>query len=115
MGLEAFGVDRHLDADRDYLSSADWLDYRLEAGAWGTVISHMAFSKHFIHRYLRSDGEDYAYAMKYREILDSLRPGGVFLYAPSLPFVERHLDAKAYELTLREAAGGLCASAVRRR
>jgi hypothetical protein len=47
-------------------------------------------------------------------ILDSLKKGGTFYYAPSLPFVERHLDPGRYALAARGIKPGLGVSAVTR-
>jgi hypothetical protein len=113
-GIDAHGVDRHAAAGRAYLHEADWGGFRLAPGSWGTVVSNMAFSNHFIYHYLADDGEGYACAMKYREILESLKPRGSFRYAPALPFVERYLDPRHYEFAYREVGRGLGASSVTR-
>jgi hypothetical protein len=113
-GVDAHGIDRHAAEGRGYLRRGDWESFRLESGAWGTVVSHMAFSNHFIYHYLADDGEGYACAMKYREILESLKPLGSFHYAPALPFVEKYLDPGEYEIAYRELGNGLGASSVTR-
>lgn len=95
-GLEAYGVDRIIEGEAAWLLRASWEEVELGAGRWGTVISHLAFSNHAIHHYLRRDGVDLAYARRYMSILSSLLPGGSFCYAPSLPFLEVHLDRGAW-------------------
>ena len=70
----------------------------LPAGSLGTVLSHLGFSLHFLHHHLRPGDEALRYARRYMEVLRSLRPGGVFAYAPGLPFVEEHLDAGRWRL-----------------
>ncbi len=89
-GIESYGVDRDVDTT-DYLHEANWLEYTFTPDTWGTVISHMAFSNHFIHHNLRADGDFEIYAKKYMEILKSLKLGGRFIYAPSLSFMEEIL------------------------
>ena len=89
-GIEAFGVDRNVDT-MDYLFKIGWLEWPFNSNTWGTVISHMAFSNHFIHHHLKNDGNFSIYASKYMEILSSLKKGGSFIYAPSLPFIEELL------------------------
>jgi SAM-dependent methyltransferase len=115
LGIEATGVDRSLRRPGPYLVEADWMDFPLPEGAWGAVVSHMAFSNHFARRRLESGGRDIAYARRYREILISLRPGGTFYYAPSLPFIERFVDREEFSVETREVAPGLGTAAIRRR
>lgn len=79
---------------------------------WGTVISHLAFSNHAIHHYLRRDGVDLDYARRYMEIRASLRPGGSFCYAPSLPFLEVHLDRAGWGLESAPVTASLRSSRV---
>lgn len=99
-GLETFGFDRFA-SDNPYLSNADWFEFHFEKGRWGTIISHLGFSNHFYHHHVRNDGNFAEYARKYVEILESLKPGGCFHYAPALPFVEQYLDSEKYRLTTR--------------
>ncbi|MBN2025777.1 MAG: hypothetical protein JW854_03280 [Actinobacteria bacterium] len=115
IGIEAYGIDRMV-GRVSYLLEADWIDARLGDGDWGTIIAHMSFSNHFIHQHLRREGRYIDYARKYMEILGALRVGGVFVYAPGLPFIERHLSGVAYNcertpvqglLALPEAEAGV--------
>jgi len=89
-GVEAYGLDR-LMSESSYIYASDWLDFQFAPAAWGTIISNMAFSNHFWHHHLRMDGQHVAYARKYMEMLQSLKQGGKFVYAPGLPFIERFL------------------------
>ncbi|MHB1293773.1 MAG: methyltransferase domain-containing protein [Anaerolineae bacterium] len=89
-GMEAYGIDR-LVAPVPFLQEADWLTYRYEPETWGTVLSHLAFSNHFVFHHLYQRGRPQAYAAAYMAILGSLREGGAFYYAPGLPFIERFL------------------------
>lgn len=88
--IESYGMDRNVQ-NIDGFYKASWFDEKLTPNTWGTIISHMAFSNHFIHHHLRSDGDYEKYAEKYMEILKSLKLGGSFIYAPSLPFIEQVL------------------------
>jgi SAM-dependent methyltransferase len=114
LGFEAFGVDRRIGRPGTYRVEADWSAFALRERSWGAVVSHMAFSNHFIRRHAERDGRDIDLALRYREILRSLRPGGTFYYAPSLPFIERYLDRGEYSVETRALAAGFGASAVRR-
>lgn len=97
MGVEAFGVDRFAPESR-WTRRADWLGPPLQPRRWGTILSHMSFSNHFAHHHLRANGRFEAYAAKYAEALAALVPGGSFIYAPGLPFVEDVLPADMYEV-----------------
>ncbi len=101
LGLVAFGVDRAAEAS-SYLIDADWLDLRMEPSSWGTIISHMAFSNHFIFQHLYRFGSPEEYARQYAAILASLKPGGSFWYAPGLPFVEEHLPRNQFSVVRRQ-------------
>lgn len=89
-GIDAYGIDRNVNAN-DYLYKKNWLEVSFSSKSWGTIISHMAFSNHFTHHHLKVDGKFEAYALKYMEILNSLKNGGSFIYAPGLSFFEELL------------------------
>lgn len=97
-GLQAHGVDRDV-APGPFVTCEDWLARPLLPGTWGTVISHQAFSVQFLfhHQLPSGDGAE-RHARKYVEILRALRPGGVFAYAPGLPFLERLLSPRAWRV-----------------
>ena len=97
-GVKAIGVDRDLGPGNG-LMNADWLDTPLGSACWGTIISHMAFSLHFLHHHLRPGGEAGRYARRHMEILRAVAPGGSFVYAPGLPFIEELLPPSQYEVT----------------
>ncbi|MFP3919371.1 class I SAM-dependent methyltransferase [Lysinibacillus telephonicus] len=89
-GIEAFGIDRNVKSN-DYLFKRNWLEVSFSPKTWRTIISHMAFSNHFTHHHLKADGKFESYALKYMEILNSLKVGGSFIYAPGLSFFEELL------------------------
>ncbi len=96
-GIDAQGLD--LDVEDDgIVRPGDWLDTPLTPGHWGTVISHMAFSNHFLHHHLRPEGEAERYARRMLAILGALRRGGRFVYAPGLPFLEDVLPSGAFSV-----------------
>lgn len=100
LGKRAFGVDR-LAAPGGFIARADWFDFPLGRASLGTVISHMGFSNHFLHHHLRANGSLERYARRYMEILDSLLPGGSFVYTPGLPFIERILPRERWTVARR--------------
>ncbi|WP_025721630.1 class I SAM-dependent methyltransferase [Paenibacillus sp. 1-18] len=93
-GIKAYGADR-LAKTEGCVTQGDWLETSFEQNAWGTIVSHMAFSNHFIHHHLKTDGNINEYAHKYMEILRAIRPGGSFIYSPCLPFMEELLDVRS--------------------
>lgn len=94
-GNLAFGVDRGSDPDQ-FIINADWFNFPFVPGFWGTIISHMAFSNHFLHHYLRPSGHLQQYAQCYMDVLSALKPQGSFIYAPGLPFIEALLPREEY-------------------
>lgn len=97
-GMEAYGIDR-FDNENPFYTKTDWLEYNFEIEKWGSLISNLGFSNHFIHHNQRVDGNYREYAQKYMEILSSIKIGGSFYYAPDLPFIEKHLDSSKYLYT----------------
>jgi len=120
-GVEAVGLDRAVRSGEGRIAG-DWLRAPLGRERWGTVLSHMAFSNHFVHHHHRRHGQAALYARRTLAILRALRPGGRFVYAPGLPFFEGLLPQAGYAMhrhpirALSGAAGsGPYASHVRRR
>lgn len=102
-GFDAFGIDR-FDSYEPFISNVNWLEYEYGTDTWETIISNLGFSNHFHHHHLRTDGNYLDYAKKYMQILQSLRVGGTFYYAPDLPFIEHLLDNEIYKVK-HEAIG----------
>lgn len=100
-GIEAFGMDRLIDATiGSKFIRTDWMDYTFNSEEWGSIIANHSFALHFIHQNERKDGDYIGYAKKYLEILKSLKKGGVFYYAPSLPFIECYLPENTYDVKI---------------
>ncbi|HEY0138512.1 MAG TPA: hypothetical protein VGB85_30720, partial [Nannocystis sp.] len=85
---------------------ADWLRHDYGVERWGTIVSHLAFSLHLLHHHLAGRPAAFVYTELYMQILRSLRPGGVFAYAPGLPFLERLLPRGLYQCTRLTAPPG---------
>ncbi len=98
LGFNAWGNDRLADVSQPYLVRANWLEFDYRANQWGTIIANHSFSLHFLNHNQRSDGDYLSYARKYMEILHSLKPGGTFYYAPSLPFIESFLPPEQFSV-----------------
>lgn len=103
-GFETFGFDR-FSFNNSNLKEADWLEYKYGIKKWGTIISNLGFSNHFNHHHLREDGNYIEYARKYMDILQSLKIGGSFYYAPDLPFIEQFLDNDKFQTECYNIAG----------
>ncbi|MFT3838936.1 MAG: class I SAM-dependent methyltransferase [Myxococcaceae bacterium] len=95
LGLDATGIDR--DVKSDVALKADWLSYAYGEKKWGTVVSHLGFSLHFLNRHLSGSADAEKYARVYMAILRSLKPGGTFAYTPALPFIEEHLPPQLFK------------------
>ena len=96
-GIKAFGFDRSVN-NTEFCIDADWFDYQYGNEKWGTIISNLGFSNHFNHHHLRSDGNYIAYAQTYMHILHSLKHRGTFHYAPGLPFIEKFLNKRRFNI-----------------
>lgn len=100
-GLAAFGLDLFAPANVPFLARGDWLAAPLGQRRWGTVVSHMAFSHHFLHHHLGGHPMREQYARRYMSILAALRPGGQFIYTPGLPFIEALLPMEQFQVRRR--------------
>lgn len=97
-GKQAFGVDR-VATPGEFVTQADWFSFDLEPGKWGTIVSHLGFTNHFLHHHLRNSDEAFRYARRYMDVVRALASGGTFAYTPGVPFVEQHLPRTVYEVT----------------
>lgn len=91
-GHQAIGLDR-MAPDSPGFIRADWLGFEFQEQAWGMILAHQSFSTHFLHSHLHAPRFAERCAKTYLAILNSLRPGGSFCYAPGLPFFEPHIHA----------------------
>jgi hypothetical protein len=114
MGVDAHGVDRDADAEEPWLARGDWLDLAPRPGAWGTVVSHLAFTNHLAYVERFEPGRLPRYEQVFGLILESLAPGGCFHYAPSLPRLERALPRDRFALCTHAVRAGVGAAVVRR-
>jgi hypothetical protein len=97
-GIEAIGMDRLLANSSDHLIQANWMEYQFKTSSWGSIIANHSFTLHFLNHNFRVDGDYLDYAGKYMEIVNSLIPGGVFYYAPDLPFIENYLPVNKFRV-----------------
>lgn len=107
LGVEAYGVDP--DSASEWVIGSDWLGFDYGKDAWGTVLSHQAFSLHFLHHHFRRGEAAQRFGVAYMAILAGLKPGGSFVYAPALPFIEALLP-EAYRVERRPLPAELAES-----
>jgi hypothetical protein len=96
-GIDVLGIDR-FKFTASNLKTVDWLEFDYGKDHWGTIVSNLGFSNHFNHHNLREDGNFIEYGKTYMNILNSLKVGGCFHYAPDLPFIEKYLDNNQFDL-----------------
>ena len=108
-GLDVYGIDRDTEPAKN-IERISWLNLNFPKLKWGTVISHLGFSNHFRYHHLKQNSDYLSYAAKYVEILQSLKPAGVFHYAPDLPFIEVFLDLEQYQITRSRIANTIFSS-----
>lgn len=86
-GIAVLGIDR-LAPDLPFCRRSGWDEFVYEAMTWGAIISHHAFSTHFHFHHRHSEQKATDMAALLMKILNSLKPGGAFIYTPGLPFIE---------------------------
>jgi hypothetical protein len=114
LGVEAYGIDRHLEFHEPYLYQVDWFDYYFAQGKWGTVVSNMGFTNHLNYAYLHDISQLKRYLLKMEEIVESLSVSGSFFYAPSLPFIEDKLSTKCYKVMREQKISDIFVSLITR-
>jgi hypothetical protein len=94
---QVFGIDQY-ESEHNYILTGNWLDFEFRGNTFGTIISHMAFSNHFNRAIVFDDNKIELYIKKYFEILNSLKPGGLFIYTPAIPSIENKLNKEKFIL-----------------
>ncbi len=94
--IEAYGIDRETSAYD--CSSVDWFVFNYGKEKWGTIISNLSFTSHFLYHHLQEEDIANQYAATYMRILRSLKKHGQWIYAPSIPFFEELLPKHIYQI-----------------
>jgi len=68
--LEACGIDR-LQNNNDIFTGCNWLEFDYGNRKWGTIISNLSFSSHFISHYFEENEINKKYAKTFLLILNS--------------------------------------------
>lgn len=95
-GLNAYGFDRFAQANHIY--KGDWFTFSYGQKKWGLIISNLSFSSHFLYHHNHRELIANHYAKTYMKILLSLKNGGMWIYAPSIPFFEELLPEEQYKI-----------------
>jgi hypothetical protein len=96
-GKDARGLDQAAPREEPFVRG-DWLAFDYGTAHWGTVVSHLGFSLHFMHQEMKASELAFEYARAYMRIVRSLAPGGTFAYVPGLPFIEAMLPASELQV-----------------
>jgi hypothetical protein len=114
-GKDARGIDHRVGAaGTDVATQADWLTHEYGASRWGTIVSHLGFTLHFMHQEMKRSDLAFEYARAYMRIVRSLAPGGTFAYVPGVPFIESMLPAPQHVVGRVALAPDLVTDAVKR-
>ena len=106
-GVYAVGIDRIQEEAPPFYLKKDWFNFSFEKETWGTIIANMSFTNHLIYTFNNDKEMLYSFLIKYKEILESLKKGGCFAYAPSVPMIEERLDPSRYEIDSIEISNGV--------
>ena len=97
LGVIALGIDRKT-TKQSYAIECDWFDFNFGERKYGTIFSNNAFSIHFINA-LNKNQNVPIYNRLFFNILNSLKAGGSFYYAPSIPFIEKYINGEEYTVS----------------
>ena len=95
--IAAVGIDHAADSAPGIVAG-DWFEFDFGRAAWGSIVSHMAFSSFFLHSHLRDTETARRCGRLYMALLAALKPEGRFYYAPGLPFMEDLLPRSQFEV-----------------
>lgn len=95
-GFDAYGIDRSIGQESDFLIGTDWFDFDFSLKHWGTIVSNLSFSSHFVYAQRYDPSRVPRYMKRYGKILDSLAVEGAFVYAPGVEILEKEIDARNF-------------------
>jgi hypothetical protein len=114
-GLDAHGIDRKIHTPGPWLTEADWLEFGYEPDRWGTILSNLGFTNHFIFALTYDAALAAEYEKAFDRILGSLVPGGSFHYAPGASRLEARADPGRYDFAAWPVSPGSHAVRITRR
>ncbi|HKJ84786.1 MAG TPA: class I SAM-dependent methyltransferase [Spirochaetia bacterium] len=113
-GHDAHGIDRGVTHSIPNLEAANWFDFTFRPRTYGLIVSHLAFSSHYLYHASAASEYVQRYQSAYHSIVDALAAGGRFCYVPSLPDVESSLSSEAFTISRWAASPDVSVSAVTR-
>ena len=99
---EVLGIDRVIEYKSEHTKEIGWLEFEFRPCFYGTIIANMSFANHLVYHMQNKTPYIQAYLSKYKEIIASIKKGGVFVYAPSLPFIEQLLDNTQFSVDITD-------------
>jgi hypothetical protein len=112
-GKEAHGIDARTRGD-DVVTRASWLAFDYGERRYGTIVSHLGFTLHFMHQEMKRSDLAFEYARAYMRIAKALASGGTFAYVPPVPFIEALLPKASYRVVRVPLAKDLLVAPVER-
>jgi len=112
-GKNATGID-HRASIEGVATRADWLTFEYPTSRFGTIVSHLGFTLHFMHQEMKRSDLAFEYARAYMRIVRSLARGGTFAYVPGVPFIESMLPQTECVISRVALAPDLVTDAVKR-
>ncbi len=101
LGIDARGVDRLLQKQNKFCIRKDWFSFEYEKEQWGTIISNAALSNHIIYAEKYDKTLLKKYETLFHSILQNLKIGGKFLYAPNISKFEKIIDQTRFSVQNR--------------
>lgn len=103
-GLEAFGIDRSINHESEYLIRSDWFEFDFGHSRWKTIVSNLSFTNHIVYA-LRYDRDRIPhYLSTFSKIIESLAEGGTLTYTPSVEILESELEGRKAEFEKWQAS-----------
>ena len=98
--LKAYGTDRSVKVEIDYLLEADWFEYDYGSNKWGTIVSNLSFANHLVYAQKYEVAKVTRYLNTFSKILDSLKIGGTFAFAPAVEDLANQVNQTKYEMEI---------------
>jgi len=99
---EAIGIDRLIEKETAYLKKIDWNEFEFTGQVWGNILSNMAFSNHLRYSLIYDSKKYQSMIKKLKDLLNSLKREGEFIYAPAEPVSElKYIDSRFEKINFK--------------
>jgi len=112
--IRACGIDRIAVMNEPVISRQDWFDLDMNESEWGTIISNIALSNHIIYVSKNDPSLFQKYKKMLKRLVNSLKPGGTFIYAPGTPVIEGEIDRFEFSVINRPISETFYTTTIRR-